>query len=252
MIAVLVTLIAPAFTGAVGPKADPPDNAGLVPTFSGLNVENQINTDTFFANGAVTGGSANFDSVVTLGNISAGNNLEAGANLTVNGTSTLNGETNVNGLFYVDSDQDGKAELQGLGFNTGIIGKYSDGAYMAVENFFGSILLKSTVGAGTVTIEANDFNVNGPMDVDGKLTANQVGSYYQIYRKAKSTNYTFVNCYSGDYLTSCNGKTSSSLVYAYPSNNICQVKSSSSGTIYARAVCFDPDGTYSGIINADS
>ena len=156
-------------------------------------------------------------------------------------------------MFYVDANDDGNPEFSALDFNIATIGKYSDGAYLAIENLLGSILLNATTGSGTVTIQANDININGPTNVSGTLTATQVGSYYQIYRKATTSNYTYVSCYAGDFLTSCNGKANAgSLRYAYPTNNICQVSSTSSaGSIYARAICFDPHGTYSGLIDAD-
>lgn len=262
---VVLVLITAAFFGpailsaATGPTSDPP-TANVTPNFSGLtvtgNIDNHtgnLNTNNLTANGGVTAGPSTFDSVNSYGNVSAGYNLNAGADLTVEGTTTLNGQTNVNGLMYVDANNDGFPEIKALDFNIASLGKYSDGVYLVVENLFGSILLKATTGSGTVTIQANDINLNGPANVSGTLTATRVGSYYQIYRKATSANYTYTSCYSGDFLTSCNGKTTAgSLMYAYPSNNICQVKSTASGTIYARAVCFDPAGTYSGVINDDA
>lgn len=254
MIAVLVTLIAPTFTGAVGPSANPPDNSGLVPTFSGLNVDNQINTDTLYANGSVTGGSATFDSVNSYGNVNAGANLQAAGDLTVDGQSNFNDYAYFNSHFYVDANNDGRDEFLALGWNTVAIGEYASGVYLAVENLLGTMLIQATSGLGEVTINANDVEINtAEMDINGELTADQVGSYYQIYDKESSSDYAYVFCYSGDFLTSCNGKTTSgTLEYAYPSNNTCQVRSSSAaGSTYARAVCFDPNGTYSGIINAD-
>lgn len=247
MIAVLVTLIAPMYTGAVGPTANPPDNAGLVPNFSGLNVTNNITTDTLTANSTVTGGDATFDSVTSNGDISAG-----GA-LTAEGTTTLNGYSYLNSLVYIDANKDGFPEITAKDFNIATIGKYSTGVYLAVENLLGSMLIQATAGAGILTINANDLNITAKVDVDGQLTANQVGSYYQIWRKQATNNYSYVSCYAGDFLTSCNGKTTAgSLIYAYPSTNICQVSSTSAaGSTYARAVCFDPAGVTTGIINAD-
>jgi len=267
MIAVLVTLIAPTFTGAVGPSANPPDNSGLVPTFSGLDVT----------------GDAEFETTISvqgdtfLDYLEVYNNTDIDGNLTVNSDTELNGgfgvdydndgtnelevieeigaeKTNIFSHFNVDANNDGNDEFQALDWNTATMGGYASGVYIAIENLLGTMLIQATAGLGEITINANDISITGPVDVDGRITADQIGSFYQIYRRQTSSSYSYVNCYTGDILMGCSGRTSSgSLRYAYPVNQLCQASSTSAtGSTYAYAICFDLQGGVTGRIDADA
>jgi hypothetical protein len=191
MIAVLATLVAPAFTGAVGPTANPPDNAGLVPNFSGLNVTGD---STLTGNLSLGGSLSDPNSAVEINDsVSVSNDLNVTGTSTLSGTNDLRGEIKNNktcGLleFSCFTDIFINDKLR-LGDNSGWNLTFEGVEFGASEN--------------------NKLVINADVEIQGKLKATQMGKIYQNTASRSVVNNSYnnqsVTCNSGDWLLSCYG-----------------------------------------------
>lgn len=215
-------------TSTTGPTLDPPD-ASVTPNFSGLVVEGTTTID---------GNDDDVDDLII----------------------DDNGKLFINNRFEVDGDDDGNPELDVIGNDSLILGEYSAGAAIVIDNQSTTQVLVNAYdssGFAYFSVYAPfvkffgpsdiDFEIEGDLEVDGKIqSAEAIGSYYINKKNFSGYNVT-VSCDTDDYLTGCSGYAGSSAFKgSIPDGISCTAYRSSSGTINAYATCFDPVGVKSG------
>lgn len=227
------TLASPTYTtpslSATGPTSNPPE-ADVVPNFSGLVVEGPVAVDPD----------------------------DDGDNdflIDEDGEIFINNRFEVNG----DPDEDNNAELNLIGKDSLILGKYVTGVGVLIDNILTRQVFidgyDDTLGVGFITLDSpnilmthftggdTDVQIDGDLKVTGKLrSSTSIGSYYIVTNNASAYS-TSASCDSGDYLTGCSGYASTSAFKgAIPNGLTCTAYRSSSGSITAYAICLDPVG----------
>ncbi len=236
MIAVLVTLVAPMYTGAVGPTANPPDNDGLVPTFSGLRVIDNLNAT----------GTSTFDVVNIVGDATLQSNASVAGDLTLSGsTPTINTYCvpNNNPMMppCTPTPLNINANLHSGSFST-------NGEIRGEGNFYLAGHLLSELANGIInfggTGNATSINVKGRITTD-----DQVGSYYRAYKQVNApTNTAISHCFAGDRLVGCSGYNTGGFRGAVPYYGVdgidyCYAYSNGVATLTSYSICFDPQGS---------
>ena len=101
-------------------------------------------------------------------------------------------------------------------------------------------------GYATINEDLTTKNLFASNDIGagGKITANEIGSFYTRQWHSGSSGYTSVSCDSGTFLVGCSGYVNFSGKFwgAYPSNYNCIAIGDGVSTITAVATCFDPTG----------
>jgi len=220
LIAILVAVFAPGFSGAVGPTSNPP-GGNITPTFSGLDVDG----DSDFTGDVGVTGDVGIDGLLTVdGDYDGTNDLDVRSD----------GEVHVNNFFRVDANNDSEEELVVTGSNALVLGYYPEEYGMVFENHFNTgVLIDGYHDAGdfgwltlfspdliidarTVDFE-NPFDsgsgvevdIEGNLNVSDKITSsNAIGSFYTVEEEdtiGSSKKSVRADCIGNDIIISCSG-----------------------------------------------
>jgi hypothetical protein len=211
-----------------GPTSNPPE-ADVVPNFSGLIVEGPT---------AIDADKDGTDDLI----------------VDENGKIFINNRFEVNG----DPNDDTNEELDLIGNDSLILGEYSAGVFMIIDNLITQqlqIKAYDSTGVGYFSVLSPnikfyyplgdvDMEIEGDLKVDGTIrTGNAVGTNYINRQYASGATSVTATCDTDHIMTGCSGYgASTSFKGVIPSVTSCTAYRGSSGNIYAYAHCFDPSG----------